>query len=69
MPNIKNHRDNNSSIEGGSVGLNRTKGDDPQNDPPPQTFVMPEGWQPGMPIIVPDPSDPTGKRMIEIPAD
>ena len=30
---------------------------------------MPENWQPGQPIRVPDPSDPTGKRFIEIPAD
>ena len=31
--------------------------------------MMPANWRPGQPFMVPDPSDPTGKRMIEIPAD
>jgi len=30
---------------------------------------MPENWQPGQPIRIPDPSDPTGRTFIEIPAD
>lgn len=32
-------------------------------------FMMPANWRPGQPFMVPDPSDPTGQRMIEIPAD
>jgi hypothetical protein len=31
--------------------------------------MMPEDWEPGKPFLIPDPTDPTGKRMIEIPAD
>jgi hypothetical protein len=30
---------------------------------------MPEGWLPGQPILVPDPNDPSGKKMIEVPFD
>jgi len=31
-------------------------------------LVMPESWQPGQNIRLPDPNDPTGKTFIEIPA-
>jgi len=31
--------------------------------------MMPEDWKPGQSIKVPDPTDPTGKNFIEIPAD
>lgn len=36
-----------------------------------QSFlVMPEDWRPGQAVRIPDPSDPTGKRIIEVnPAD
>ena len=31
--------------------------------------MMPEDWEPGKPFRVPDPTDPTGRAYIEIPAD
>lgn len=31
--------------------------------------MMPENWQPGQNIRLPDPSDPMGRTFIEIPAD
>lgn len=55
----------NSGLE---PNMDMLAGGDPQNVPP-QSFVMPEGWEPGQPILIPDPRDPTGKTMIEIPAD
>jgi hypothetical protein len=32
-------------------------------------FVMPEGWEPGQPIMINDPDDPTGQRKIQVPAE
>ena len=42
----------------------------PQQQPPiVKQIVMDENWKPGDPILIPDPSDPTGQRKIEIPPD
>lgn len=34
----------------------------------PQDMIMPPTWKPGQTVRIPDPSDPTGTRFIEIPA-